>query len=210
MEAQYALQKKKALVPLMMTEGYEADGWLGLLLGTSMWYGFYGETLSSGSAFESRMDALCREIGSRGRADAVVAAAVLDVDPKATSSQLAGIEMTPLAAELRTMKGSALRKRAVACGVSDAELEEADDDDDTSAALVKLIVARELANADGEEEAARAKLLATKTSLLRKQVIAAGATPEAMERADDAADTKAALVEMILRGQQLAAGEGAR
>eukprot|EP01046_Picozoa_sp_COSAG06_P084972 COSAG06_NODE_31717_length_516_cov_20.613909_2_plen_32_part_01 len=31
-----------------------------------------------------------------------------------------------------------------------------------------------------------------------------------MERADDAADTKAALVEMILRGQQLAAGEGAR
>eukprot|EP01046_Picozoa_sp_COSAG06_P038358 COSAG06_NODE_4420_length_4284_cov_41.313978_1_plen_937_part_10 len=36
MEAQYALQKKKPLVPLMMTEGYEADGWLGLLLGTSM------------------------------------------------------------------------------------------------------------------------------------------------------------------------------
>ena len=47
MEAQYALQKKKALVPLMMTEGYEADGWLGLLLGTSMWYGFYGDVLSS-------------------------------------------------------------------------------------------------------------------------------------------------------------------
>merc|ERR1712100_926887 len=74
MEAQYALQKKKALVPLMMTEGYEADGWLGLLLGTSMWYGFYGETLSSASVFESRMDALCREIGSRGRADAMFTA----------------------------------------------------------------------------------------------------------------------------------------
>jgi len=72
MEAQYALQKKKALVPLMMTEGYEADGWLGLLLGTSMWYGFYGETLLSGSAFDGRMDALSRDIGSRGRADAVV------------------------------------------------------------------------------------------------------------------------------------------
>eukprot|EP01046_Picozoa_sp_COSAG06_P052887 COSAG06_NODE_9000_length_2014_cov_3.650835_2_plen_609_part_01 len=36
MEAQYALQKKKPLVPLMLVEGYEADGWLGLLLGTSM------------------------------------------------------------------------------------------------------------------------------------------------------------------------------
>ena len=46
MEAQYALQKKKPLVPLMLVQGYEADGWLGLLLGTSMWYGFYGATLS--------------------------------------------------------------------------------------------------------------------------------------------------------------------
>ena len=70
MEAQYALQKKKPLVPLMLVEGYEADGWLGLLLGTSMWYGFFGDTLSSSSAFDGRMDALCREIGVRGRADA--------------------------------------------------------------------------------------------------------------------------------------------
>ena len=37
MEAQYGLQKKKAMIPLMMQEGYEADGWLGLLLGTSLW-----------------------------------------------------------------------------------------------------------------------------------------------------------------------------
>eukprot|EP01046_Picozoa_sp_COSAG06_P031864 COSAG06_NODE_3138_length_5802_cov_15.311766_3_plen_889_part_01 len=91
MEAQYALQKKKALVPLMMTEGYEADGWLGLLLGTSMWYGFYGETLSSESAFESRMDALAREIGSRGRGhmevnnDAVRMPRVVEDDPTAPS-----------------------------------------------------------------------------------------------------------------------------
>ena len=69
MEAQYALQKKKPLIPLMLTQGYEADGWLGLLLGTSIWYGYYGETLSSETAFENRMDALCREIGDRGRAD---------------------------------------------------------------------------------------------------------------------------------------------
>ena len=45
MEAQYAFQKKKAIVPLKLTDGYEADGWLGLLLGTSMWYAFYGSTL---------------------------------------------------------------------------------------------------------------------------------------------------------------------
>ena len=50
----------------MLTQGYEADGWLGLLLGTSMWYGFFGETLSSSSAFDGRVDALCRELGERG------------------------------------------------------------------------------------------------------------------------------------------------
>ena len=76
MEAQYGLQKKKAMIPLMMQEGYEADGWLGLLLGTSLWYALYGPTLSSESSFEDRMSALSREIGPRGRADAVVADAV--------------------------------------------------------------------------------------------------------------------------------------
>ena len=33
----------------------------------------YGATLESESAFESKLDALCRELGGRGRADAVVA-----------------------------------------------------------------------------------------------------------------------------------------
>ena len=70
MEGQYALQKKKPLIPLMLVEGYEADGWLGMLLGTSMWYGFYGDALSSESGFESRVDSLARELGARGRADA--------------------------------------------------------------------------------------------------------------------------------------------
>ena len=80
MEAQYALQKKKPIVPLMLTQGYEADGWLGLMLGTSMWYALYGGTLSSENAFEDRMDALCRELGVRGRADAVVGG-VLELEP---------------------------------------------------------------------------------------------------------------------------------
>ena len=76
MEAQYGLQKKKPFIPLKLVHGYEADGWLGLMLGTSMWYAFYGETLSSESAFETRMASLSREIGVCGRADAVVAASM--------------------------------------------------------------------------------------------------------------------------------------
>ena len=55
MEAQYALQKKKPLVPLMLMQGYEADGWLGLLLGTSMWYALYGAEMLIASGV---MDAL--------------------------------------------------------------------------------------------------------------------------------------------------------
>ena len=85
MEAQYVLQKKKALIPLKLVDGYEADGWLGLMLGTSMWYALYGDTITSGSVFENRMAALSREIGSRGRADAVVVAhrPASDVEPEA-------------------------------------------------------------------------------------------------------------------------------
>ena len=95
------------------------------------------------------------------------------------------------------MKGSVLRKRAIYAGVSQAELEEADDADDIRAEIIKLILAHESADAD-RMGAARAELLASKTSALRKQAIAAGATAEAMEAVDDAADIKAALVELIL------------
>ena len=42
MEAQYALQRGVKMVPCMMEEGYQPDGWLGMILGTKLWYGFYG------------------------------------------------------------------------------------------------------------------------------------------------------------------------
>jgi hypothetical protein len=200
MEAQYALQKKKVLIPLMLTQGYEADGWLGLLLGTSMWYGFYGETLSSESGFATRMDALCREIGVRGRADAVASA---DDSPACPSN------FSPLASELMATKMSALRKRAMSYGVSEEALEEADDAEDTKAELIKLILAHEQPADESGSDAVRAELLATKTSLLRKKAIAAGVALEAIEAADDAADMKAALVELLMASQPGGHGESA-
>jgi hypothetical protein len=200
MEAQYALQKKKPLIPLMLAQGYEADGWLGLLLGTSMWYGFYGDALSSASTFDARMDALCREIGSRGRADAV-----MHTGASLASGVASDADDTPLAKELRAMTGSTLRKRAISSGVSDAALEAADDAADTRTEVVKLILAQELpADQTGRpvlhsvDDSRRDELLASKTSTLRKRAVAAGVTAAAMETADDAADTKAALVELIL------------
>ena len=62
LEAQYAHQQEKEMLPLMMEEGYRPNGWLGMLLGVRLWYAFYGSTLASEGAFEGKMDELCREL----------------------------------------------------------------------------------------------------------------------------------------------------
>ena len=58
------------MIPLMVQEGYKAKGWLGLFLGTRMWYPFYGCEDDDDAAFEGRVDPVAREIGDRGRASA--------------------------------------------------------------------------------------------------------------------------------------------
>eukprot|EP01047_Picozoa_sp_COSAG01_P011816 COSAG01_NODE_521_length_15963_cov_76.378530_8_plen_349_part_00 len=68
MEAQYAFQQKKDMVPLMLEEDYSPKGWLGMILGVRLWYGFYESVLSSAEAFEGKVEELCRELGSRGKA----------------------------------------------------------------------------------------------------------------------------------------------
>eukprot|EP01047_Picozoa_sp_COSAG01_P009322 COSAG01_NODE_381_length_17848_cov_10.220338_10_plen_90_part_00 len=67
MEAQYAHQQEKDMVPLMMEDGYWAKGWLGMILGMRLWYGFYGATVESDDAFEDKVNELCRELGERGQ-----------------------------------------------------------------------------------------------------------------------------------------------
>jgi hypothetical protein len=37
-EANYAHQQELDMIPLMMQKGYKPQGWLGLILGTRMWY----------------------------------------------------------------------------------------------------------------------------------------------------------------------------
>eukprot|EP01047_Picozoa_sp_COSAG01_P054828 COSAG01_NODE_6039_length_3884_cov_2.766975_1_plen_928_part_00 len=67
MEAQYAFQQQTDMVPLMLEESYRPKGWLGMILGVRLWYGFFGTTLASEGAFEGKMDELCRELGDRGK-----------------------------------------------------------------------------------------------------------------------------------------------
>ena len=129
------------MIPLMMQEGYEADGWLGLLLGTSLWYALYGSTLESESSFEDRMSALARELGSRGRAAAVVAAGAPEPCPEPGQGESA--QASVLRSELDELKLSALRKRAVATDAGEIDIEEAEDAEDPKAAMIALIIARE-------------------------------------------------------------------
>ena len=198
MEAQYALQKKKPLVPLKLTDGYEADGWLGLVLGTSMWYmyiyAFYGETLSSESAFEDRMDSLARELGSRGRADAVVAPVPIVDQPEPGRAGLTR-------EQLGTLKLGQLVRRAVAEGVDPAALDEAEDSDDPRATIITLLLGLE---GDGAAAALlRVELEEMKLSLmaLTRRAIAAGVSEAALEAVDDAADVRQAIVELIVQAE---------
>ena len=67
LEAQYAFQQEVDMIPLMMQEDYKAKGWLGMLLGVRLYYQFCGSVLNSESAFEAKVDELCRELGERGK-----------------------------------------------------------------------------------------------------------------------------------------------
>ena len=130
----------------MLVEDYEADGWLGLLLGTSMWYGFYGDALSSGSGFESRMDALCREIGGRGRADEFDAALGVvnpepepELEPELVSHEVFAVPGT-LRHELDELRLKQLCQRAAAEGIDEDTVGDALNADNPKAALIALVV----------------------------------------------------------------------
>ena len=55
------------MIPLKLQERYRAKGWLGMLLGVRLYYQFCGSVLDSESAFEAKVDELCRELGERGK-----------------------------------------------------------------------------------------------------------------------------------------------
>jgi hypothetical protein len=67
LECNYGMQNDCDMIPLMMQADFRAKGWLGLILGTRLWYGFFDSDLDGDAAFETRVDAVCNEIGSRGK-----------------------------------------------------------------------------------------------------------------------------------------------
>ena len=167
-----------------------------------MWYALYGLTLESESAFEDRMSALSREIGPRGRADAVASAAVSDDAPEPCPQPEAdGIsqQRDPLRAELTQLRPSVLKKRARAAGVAPDDIEKAEDSEEPKAAFIALILSREGGQA--------AELAAMKPSVLKKRARAAGASEAEIEEAEDADDVKAATIALVLAYENAAAAE---
>ena len=55
------------MIPLMAQQDYSAKGWLGLILGTRLWYPMWDAEKDDDAAFEKRLDNVVREIGDRGR-----------------------------------------------------------------------------------------------------------------------------------------------
>ena len=56
-EAQYAYKCKKPIIPVRCQEGYDADGWLGFIIGSMLYY-----DLSTPNSFEQNLPGLLKEV----------------------------------------------------------------------------------------------------------------------------------------------------
>ena len=62
-EAEYTYKLQKAFIPLRLEYKYNPDGWLGIMIGTKLWFDFSVET-----KFEASLQGLVREIGTEKQA----------------------------------------------------------------------------------------------------------------------------------------------
>ena len=132
------------------------------------------------------MDALVREIGTRGRADAVVAA-VAGASPPSDSA-LPG---------LRSLALRELRQRAEAAGIERDLIEDARDEDDPKAAVLALLLEHEA------EDIAKGRQLAEEQGKLglrelRARAVQADVDDALLEDARDADEPKLAIIALIV------------
>ena len=68
------------MIPLMLEAGYNAKGWLGMLLGAKLWHGFFDSAIDTEERFERNVDAVAKEMrpvyDSKGRGASPPAATV--------------------------------------------------------------------------------------------------------------------------------------
>lgn len=61
-EAEYAFQLHKDIIPLMMDYRYKPNGWLGFIVGSKFWI-----DLRDRYKLDTSLDKLIKELGNRGR-----------------------------------------------------------------------------------------------------------------------------------------------
>ncbi len=99
--------------------------------------------------------------------------------------------------ELHGLKLSALKRRAKTAGISDDQLDEADDSGDAKNAVIALIVGTKSAELDAQA-ALIAGLEEMRVSQLKKRASVDGVSMVAIDAADDEDDPKAAVIQLIL------------
>ena len=102
-------------------------------------------------------------------------------------------------AALTAMKMSELRKKAIGAGIEPALLESADDSADPRGELVALLLQHTPAARQVEStESVRAELEKLKMSEIRRRAaMATEITEQEMDEADDASDSRAALIDLL-------------
>jgi hypothetical protein len=105
---------------------------------------------------------------------------------------------TSLSAELEHMAPSQLRKRAVAEGVEEEQIETAEDAESPKREMIELIVAASQAVVQSADAALRAELEHMAPSQLRKRAVAEGVEEEQIEAAEDAESPKREMIELIV------------
>jgi len=98
------------MIPLMMSKGYSAKGWLGLILGTRVWYGFWDADQDDDAAFERRLDVVLREIGDRGKIQISEAVPPEPTPAPAPAPIRAAVAAAPRCACTRDARGDGFRR----------------------------------------------------------------------------------------------------
>ena len=111
-----------------------------------------------------------------------------------------------LRAELGALRRRDLKQRARDAGVTQDEVDDAEDEDDTKECLIRLVLQRQASAADAEAAAAarvaalRAELGALRFKDLKKRARDAGITQDEIDDAeDDEDDTKQIVIQLILQ-----------
>ena len=80
LEAEYAYQLKRTIIPLMMEKHYQPDGWLGFIVGAKYWISF-----TERKEFPNSVEKLLKEINVKGesskKVDPLDEKMVLPADP---------------------------------------------------------------------------------------------------------------------------------